>query len=31
MPLGDARIAGTRHTVPQYFGAILLTMALCGL
>ena len=31
MPLADARIAGTRHTVPQYVGAIMLTMALCGL
>lgn len=31
MPLADMRIAGTRHTVPQYVGAILLTMALCGL
>jgi D-alanyl-lipoteichoic acid acyltransferase DltB (MBOAT superfamily) len=31
MPLADMRIAGTRHTTAQYVGAILLTMALCGL
>ena len=31
MPLADMRIAGTRHTVAQYVGAIMLTMALCGL
>src|SRR6516225_2765358 len=31
MPLADMRIAGTRHTVAQYVGAIILTMALCGL
>lgn len=31
MPLADMRIFGTRHTLPQYIAAILLTMALCGL
>ncbi|HME25662.1 MAG TPA: MBOAT family O-acyltransferase [Acetobacteraceae bacterium] len=31
MPLADMRVAGTRHTVAQYVGAIILTMALCGL
>ncbi len=31
MPLADMRIAGTRHTTPQYVVAVLLTMALCGL
>jgi alginate O-acetyltransferase complex protein AlgI len=31
VPLSDMRIAGTRHTIPQYVAAILITMALCGL
>jgi alginate O-acetyltransferase complex protein AlgI len=31
LPLADMRVAGTRHTVPQYVLAILATMALCGL
>jgi alginate O-acetyltransferase complex protein AlgI len=31
VPLADMRIAGTRHTIPQYVAAILITMALCGL
>ncbi|HEX3346636.1 MAG TPA: MBOAT family O-acyltransferase [Acetobacteraceae bacterium] len=31
LPLADMRIAGTRHTIPQYVMAFILTMALCGL
>lgn len=31
MPLADMRIAGFRHTMPQYVAVILVTMALCGL
>jgi D-alanyl-lipoteichoic acid acyltransferase DltB (MBOAT superfamily) len=31
LPVADMRIAGTRHTVPQYVLAIMVTMGLCGL